>query len=63
MVWHKFPHMPEIGAHIIADIGVTDMETLYELTIREGESISHINKWCYYDEYKAAVKREIREKL
>jgi hypothetical protein len=55
--------MPEIGAHIIADIGVTDMETLYELTIREGESISHINKWCYYDEYKAAVKREIREKL
>jgi len=59
MTWHSFPHLPEEGAHIIALYKGCKKGNYFEMKIREGEGFSHIEKWCYYEDYEELMKRKI----
>lgn len=59
MSWHSFPHIPESGAHILLRYKGCDDRNLFEMTVREGDEMNHIEKWCYYDDYKESLKRKI----
>lgn len=60
MSWHSFPHIPEEGAHILVRYKECEKENLFEMKVREGESLSHIEKWCYYTDYKKSLQRRMK---
>jgi hypothetical protein len=51
--------MPEEGAHILALYKGCKRGNYFEMTVREGEGLGHIEKWCYYDDYHTLMKRKI----
>ena len=59
MSWHTFPHVPESGARIIALYKGCKLGNYFDLIVREGEGLGHIEKWCYYDDYQTLMKRKI----
>ncbi len=59
MSWHTSPHIPENGAHIIVLYKGCESGNYFDITIREGDQVSHIEKWCYYEDYQESIKRKI----
>ncbi len=59
MSWHYFPHIPEVGAHILVKYKNCPEGNFIELTIREWEGLEHIEKWCYFDDYEEVKKRKL----
>lgn len=59
MSWHSFPHVPEEGAHILVRYRGCKDGNYFEMKVREGEALSHIDKWCYYDDYKESIQRRL----
>lgn len=62
MSWHYPPHMPECGDRIIAQYKGCKSGNNFELCIRQMEGFSHIERWCYLEDFKEIKEREIREK-
>ena len=60
MSWHSFPHMPEEGAHILVRYKGCEVGNHFEMWVRDGEGLGHIEKWCYYQDYQEAKERNIR---
>lgn len=59
MTWHSFPHVAEEGACIIVNYKNTDDNNLHKIFVKDGEDFSPIEKWCYYEDYKDFIKKEI----
>lgn len=59
MSWHFFPHLPEKGAHIIALYKGCENGNFFELTIFEEGKFPPLEKWCYYEDYHASLKRKV----
>ena len=63
MTWHFPPHMPEPDAHIIALYKGCKIGNYFELVIREYEGLGHIEKWCYYGDFKETLERKRRDAI
>jgi len=61
MIWKKPPHLPEPGSRIIAKYKGCKIGNYFELQVREGEGLAHIEKWVYIDEYKNYIKKELKK--
>lgn len=61
MSWHTFPHIPEEGAHIFFQYKGCKSGNYFEMIVREGEGLGHIEKWCYYEDYKNSFNRRLRD--
>ena len=59
MSWHRYPHVPEEGAHILALFKGCLVGNYFEMRVREGEGLGHIDKWCYYQDYQEAKERKL----
>lgn len=59
MTWHKFPHVPENGAHILIKFKGTPEGNYFEMNCIEGENMGVIDKWCYFEDYQNIKKRKI----
>ena len=50
MEWYRIEDkMPEVGAHILAQLYGCKIATYCEMIIREGEGLGHISRWKYYE--------------
>lgn len=63
MTWHTFPHVPEEGAHIMVIYKECFPEKVVEMTVREGEWLGIIKKWCYYEDYQFFIKKSSQQVL
>ena len=61
MTWHHFPHLPEHGAHVLVQYKGSQNGNYFEVVVREEESFSHIEKWCYYDDYRMLIDKRLKE--
>lgn len=59
MIWHKFPHLPSEGAHILAIYKGSCESNCFQMVIRSLEDMGPIEKWCYYEDYKNGKERKI----
>ncbi len=62
MTWHPLSHSPSIGDHIIVKYHGCTKGNYFQVIVREGESLNHIEKWCYYEDYQRAIRRIRDEK-
>lgn len=59
MTWHTFPHVPEDGAHILVKFVGCEEGNYFEVKIRGNNRMTHIEKWCYYEDYKNVIERKL----
>lgn len=63
MIWKKFPHFPIPNSTIYYYIKSLNNPrgAPYKMRIKEGENLSHIEKWCYEEEMSEEIKRKLKE--
>jgi len=62
MIWHTFPHVPEVDSRIMFVFKGCKDGNYFEMKVRERENINHIEKWCYRDDYVNLIKQQIEVK-
>lgn len=60
MIWYTFPHMPEAGAHILVKYKGCKDGNYFEMIVREVDTLGHIEKWCYFQDYKESMERKLK---
>jgi hypothetical protein len=62
MIWHHYPHLPEIGSKILVKYKGCEENNLFPLNVREWEGLRHIEKWCFYEDFKEEIERKLRNR-
>lgn len=60
MSWHHFPHMPSDGDRILVKLKGCEEGNYFEMTITQLDSVGHIEKWCYWEDYQEILERKLR---
>lgn len=59
MCWHSSNVLPAVGETIIFQYKEKKSNSFFEMNMREGDDISHIEKWCYKEDYRNASLKTI----